>query len=220
LEEFGGLSLYAFVGNVPVSKVDSFGLEIVGHNYTQKQLVRTVTGYTIKGEKVGTFQYPRKGQCGCWERGVYADFTPTLKIPYYHFDETTVYKDEINPLGSQAEFLLELAGAAATEGESLESLLLELGLEKGVGAVALDLKYYLISTVKKEGNIIDGDLSKTYYKKGESWKISSETCKPKLTLLDVKAIEASLTPSFPGNTFDFLYIKQTLVSAKLEVDIN
>ena len=75
IAERGGMNLYGFVRNCSIEKIDTDGREITELSHgggivggvikTREQI-----GQIVKGLIVGTFNYPRKGYCGCWRRNV------------------------------------------------------------------------------------------------------------------------------------------------------
>ena len=169
--------------------------------------------------KVGTLQYPRRGQCGCWERTYYADFTPRLSLPYTRVDDANLTRERLDP-SEESEVLAILLSVVATgQGHlSWHDVLIEIGNHTLGHIIAHDLphiRFYEEVSVRKTWNEIhwdrhrvDWSMSAPYFKKGESWKISDKTCKPKVTGLDRKTIDeatASLRPIFPGGypTLDF-----------------
>jgi hypothetical protein len=166
----------------------------------------TLTGTTVKDVKVGTFQYPRRGQCGCWERNLYADFTPTYRLPYTHVQATTVYRNEIrpDPEWELSAFLLSLV--VSEQGDlTWLGMFNDATLHTMAGQLSSGQRLFFETTVRQDFNDldfakqrVDWSMSKTYKKNGESWKISNVTCKSKLKLLDIKEITGALSASFPG----------------------
>ena len=194
LEEAGGLNLYLFAENAPIGKVDSNGREITetgsGGGATGGVIrTRKTAGEPVKGLVVGTFQYPRRGYCGCWKRNVYSDFTPILTQHLQHYKYWTSYKDDFSLDADMLEALAELAHFLEPIGPDPAALGLavESGWQRRLDTVNF--------TVTKEYNAWDfGDISwsmgKTYYKNGQSTKISTITCKPRLDMLDAAGIKA------------------------------
>ena len=194
LEEAGALNLYLFAENAPIGKVDSDGREITetgsGGGPTGGVIrTRKTTGVTVKGLVVGTFQYPRRGYCGCWERNVYADFTPILTQHLQHYKYWTSYKDDFSLDADVLEALAELAHFLGPIGPDPAALGLAV---ESAWQRKLDTINFTVTTEYNawDWGDISWSMSKTYYKNGQSVKISNTTCKPSLDMLDPEAIKA------------------------------
>lgn len=76
--------------------------------------------------------------------------------------------------------------------------------------------YYKTTVIHKQNwvDMFDTSVSwlmtKTYYKNGESWKISDKTCKSRLKLLDENELTASLTPTYPSEEWAKIHQLESL----------
>ncbi|MDR3564237.1 MAG: RHS repeat-associated core domain-containing protein [Negativicutes bacterium] len=217
--ESGQLNIYSFIFNNPVGMVDVMGF--FPYDLTPPTVVasggqivgpplktNTAKGNVIKGVVVGQKQYPRKGECGCWRRNIYADFTPILTQQDYRYEAWVEYSDKFtdyNELITSTHDGLELAeeedaGAGemalivlAAQLIALIEAQIEAGDSTETWTVTTTTDFWTAPT-------ITWNKSANYYKNGESVKISNKTCKAKVTLYDINSITKFLTPVFTGIT--------------------
>jgi RHS repeat-associated protein len=211
LGERGGISLYSFVQNAPQQYIDTDGREIIQINASWGPITTVgrleYVGFPVTGVVIGKFRYPRRDQCGCWERNIYADFKPIAPFLLQHAQYVVTYQHDFSPEADVLEVISDLTDFFApprTARKVITDPMDWAGLIADIGAAQLRrLHTYYFTTVQEMQNLqaqpVRWSIDKIYFKDGESTKISNKTCKPSeewYSEATIKALTKGFTPRF------------------------